>query len=897
MTPSTAGAADAASEDAVVAAFERWFEAIDSGRSPSFDEAAQGDPAVAKALEGLLSRNGAVVDRLVAAPAPDAPSRPRPERLGDFRILSLIGEGAGGAVYLARQESLDRLAAVKVLGDGVAASPEARARFRREAELAAQISHHHVAPVYAVGEEGGRAYIAMKWLTGPPLDALATPVPPREVARIGAAVARALHEAHLAGIVHRDVKPANILLDAGSPTVVDFGLARAADDPRLTRGDVVPGTLLYVAPELLGGERRDADARSDVYSLGATLYELAVGAPPFVGESPSATVAKILGGRPRPPTEIGARDLEVVLLRALDRDPARRFPDAAAFADDLERFLRDEPVRSRRASALERAWRAARRRPRVAAAAALSLATALGAAGLVADERRRDALELERDLVAADRAWSEGRLDGARTLAEKHVDAPRARALLAALDAERRLAEGLDRLQDHVGVRTLAALAAHERAFEDLARGPVRTPRIARMAAATAAYFRGDRASAEAHAAAAESLPAPDGGPGYDVDVLRAVLDRRAPPPAPARFDRPSDAVTAAIVIQRSDRPDDEREAVLAAAAAAAPFDPRQKFASAWEPVRRGRPAEAEARLKACLDASTIRRLSTRSLAWVRLVLGDLDGADAALALARDGGADVHVELLAVELKRRRGDVDGARRDLERLLRGPGGADADVLLKAVDHAAAERRFDDAEAWVARAETAVQHPWERERCAVARLMLAAARAATSPGPDPAGLAALEAAAARLADEAKHDAHRARARWATAFARRAAGDSAAAYDALRDAIRLAPTDPAPQLSLACWRFDDAEDGRVADADAAYAEAIRAADAAAAEGRHSAVASEADVSLALRVGAFARMRAGDASGARAAVERWTARFAATADPAERDQVDRLRLELVDE
>jgi serine/threonine protein kinase len=357
-----------------------------------------------------------------------------PDRLGDFQIVRELGRGGMGVVYEAVQESLGRRVALKVLASHAQLDPERRERFVREAKAAARLHHTNIVPVFGVGEQDGLPYYVMQLIPGHGLNSLVTrwkdlvqvetreharrgdstvvangqskrkseakpPKPPPAngpapedwnlVASIGAQTAHALHYAHQKGVLHRDVKPANLLLDdRGEVWIVDFGLAKLANHCGLTVTGHIVGTLHYLAPECLHGK---ADARSDVYGLGATLYELLTLAAPFDAESPAQIMRMIADAKSVPPRRLNPhipRDLETIVLKAIDRDPSRRYSSARAMAEDLEAFLDDRPIRARRESAPERAWRWARRNPAVASLscctfAALLLAAALGWNGYV----------------------------------------------------------------------------------------------------------------------------------------------------------------------------------------------------------------------------------------------------------------------------------------------------------------------------------------------------------------------------------------------------------------------------------------------------------------------------------------------------------------------------------
>jgi serine/threonine-protein kinase len=291
-----------------------------------------------------------------AAPMRDTPSGvlELPCRFGEYELLQEIGRGGMGVVYRARQQSLQRDVAVKMILRAQLASGAERERFQAEAQAAAKLEHPAIVPVYEVGEIDGRPYFTMKHVRGTTLAAKLAegPLPPRDAARILRQVARGVHFAHERGILHRDLKPSNILLDEqGNAHVTDFGLAKqTTDSPTLTKTGAVLGTPAYMAPEQAAGARGQVTPASDVYSLGVVLYSMLTGRPPFQAASPVDTLLMVLEQDPVPPRVINPKadaDLEMIALRCLQKPIDLRYPSAAALADDLNAYLNTESISAR----------------------------------------------------------------------------------------------------------------------------------------------------------------------------------------------------------------------------------------------------------------------------------------------------------------------------------------------------------------------------------------------------------------------------------------------------------------------------------------------------------------------------------------------------------------------
>jgi serine/threonine protein kinase len=417
-----------------------------------------------------------------------------PRRLGDFEIVREVGRGGMGVVYEARQLSLNRQVALKVLSSGLGLSPRAVDRFRREAEAAARLHHSNIVPVYATGEQDGSHFYAMELIAGPSLDHVlrdmrqtqrrgtpsndkSDPLSPEaaqtapyvgdsstsasvvsssslgsghgyfdQVAQRIAEVADALDYAHRQGVIHRDVKPSNLLLSPeGRLSINDFGLARLLEQPGMTITGEFVGTPAYMSPEQIAAGRVPLDHRTDIYSLGATLYELLTLQPPFSGQRRDQVLAQIMQKDPVAPRRLNRSvpiDLETICLKALDKDPDRRYQTAGQMAEDLRRFVNRFAISAKRAGPLERLVKWVRRHPALTASLALAL-LAVAAAGVFAwqahlaearriadavrhedelrQERQRNAIEkavlaaMSGDFEGAENAIAEAELHGAST--------------------------------------------------------------------------------------------------------------------------------------------------------------------------------------------------------------------------------------------------------------------------------------------------------------------------------------------------------------------------------------------------------------------------------------------------------------------------------------------------
>src|SRR5262245_27653432 len=345
---------------------------------------------------------------------------------GDYELLEEIARGGMGVVYKARQVSLNRTVALKMIKGGQLASAAEMQRFQTEAEAAAHLDHPHIVPVYDVGEYQGQQYFSMRLVEGADLGrSLHRFVhDPHAAARIVASVARAVHYAHQRGILHRDLKPANILLDQqGQPHVTDFGLAKRLEgDTSQTQSGAILGTPSYTAPEQAAGRIKQITTSTDVYGLGAILYELLTGQPPFRADTPLETLRQVVEREPVRPGMLNPgtpRDLETICLKCLKKEPTRRYSSAEALALDLDHWLAGEPIQARPAGTWERLGKWARRRPATAALLAVSTVAAAALVSIILFSNAR--LQRERNYAVE----QEGKADWLRLQAEERERAVR----------------------------------------------------------------------------------------------------------------------------------------------------------------------------------------------------------------------------------------------------------------------------------------------------------------------------------------------------------------------------------------------------------------------------------------------------------------------------------------
>lgn len=326
------------------------------------------------------------------APSPSPSARSLPESpircFGDYELISEIARGGMGVVYKARQIRLNRTVALKMVLDGALADDAAVRRFHAEARAAASLQHTNIVAIHEIGEHAGRHYFSMDYIEGQSLARVigGTPLPAERAAGYLATIAETVHYAHTRGVLHRDLKPSNILIDArGQPHITDFGLAKQVNgDSSLTMSNIVMGSPAYMSPEQLRGQNREVDARSDVYALGATLYEMATGRVPFLPVTPMEALRQVEEDEPLPPGLLNPAlpaDLETICLKCLEKEPRKRYASAQDLAADLRRFLNREPILARAVGPWEKAVKWAKRRPAAAGLVGVCVLAVLGLSG------------------------------------------------------------------------------------------------------------------------------------------------------------------------------------------------------------------------------------------------------------------------------------------------------------------------------------------------------------------------------------------------------------------------------------------------------------------------------------------------------------------------------------
>jgi tetratricopeptide (TPR) repeat protein/predicted Ser/Thr protein kinase len=708
------------SEDRALNAFLRqYLEDRAGGRALSVGEYQARFPGHDRLIADYFARDGA------------APGDGRASRIGRFEVVREIGRGGQGVVYLAEDPDLGRPVAIKVLTGLGGLTPDRVARFLREAEVASRLDHPGIATVHEIGTDAGVPYLVMRYLEGRTLAAAAADLGPGEAVKLAASVARGLHAAHEAGIVHRDIKPGNVFVTGdGQPVILDFGLAHDSSDDAatLTRSGDFFGTPAYMSPEQVAGGRILPDRRTDVWSLGATLYECVTGRRPFDGPTRERLYRAIITEEPASVRRINpalSRDLDAILETALQKDPDRRYRTAAAMADDLEALAAGRPVAARRLGPLGRATRWARREPAkasllVAVMIALPVIATLLAlhvsnrAGVEAARR----LELQRakdeklaratDDVAARRypeavrgfeeiaAMEGGSVEAAAGAATAHLLAGRPSEALASLDAHRR---SLGALRADSLIRALALRKLGRGAEADAvisAAPPAREPvdhyvegvrlleagDAARGAQAAAAY-RGALRHFEA-AIALSSTPRPVLYQGA------AHAAHRLPDPAAAsaisealrrHWPRSPSALRWAGIARSTS----EKEAGLALVEEAIVLEPAYADAHHTRAVmlhQLGRFADAVAAQREVLRLAPHHKTAHHELGSALWELGEKEEAEAACreALSRDPSNAGAWFLLGAALKAR-GDRAGARDAWQKAITAdPGFADPHVKI-------------------------------------------------------------------------------------------------------------------------------------------------------------------------------------------------------------------------
>ena len=410
-----------------------------AGEAPGLGDYQLRFPHLAAELELQFAMDRALGADLLAPPTavagaqtPPGPRLPEPTGLPSvpgYEILAELGRGGMGVVYQAWQTSLGRLVALKMVLSGAHAGPEGLTRFRNEVEAVGRLQHPNIVQIHEVGAHDARPYFALEYVEGGSLERelAGTPQPPREAAGLVEILARAMAYAHQKGVVHRDLKPANILLSfirrsqsgghaphaerrlkESVPKITDFGLAKVQVGARIatTKSGAILGTPSYMAPEQARGKGREIGPAADIYALGAILYELLTGRPPFKGGTLEETLLQVLSEDPVPPSRLRPgtpRDLETVALKCLEKEPVKRYPGALDLAEDLRRFLAGEPTAARPVGQAGRLWRWCRRRPAVACLLGLLAAVVVGAlVGLTALWRRAETRRAETEVANAE---------------------------------------------------------------------------------------------------------------------------------------------------------------------------------------------------------------------------------------------------------------------------------------------------------------------------------------------------------------------------------------------------------------------------------------------------------------------------------------------------------------
>ncbi|MCY2959770.1 MAG: serine/threonine-protein kinase [Planctomycetota bacterium] len=401
-------------------AVDAYVDLLLRGSAPSLGEYVELHPELGPAERTRLEKLARTLGR---GPATAATVGALPfETLGPYRLIARLGAGGMGIVYEAEDVRLGRRVALKVVRPELAGSADTIARFEREARAVAKLRHPSIVTVYEAGSDHGVPYLAMEFVRGSSLDEIYAEArrahgrtPTKDLLRWTRDTARALAAAHAAGIVHRDVKPSNVrITPEGQALLLDFGLALDPDSASISRSGQLHGTLYYVSPEQVAGNATRVDARTDVWSLGVMLYEGLTGRVPFEGQHSQEILYRILSSEPVAPRALApelSRDLETVVLTALEKDRERRYASAAAFADDLDALLEGRPIHARPSGVITKAWKWSRRRPAHATAAVLAFALVVGGPALYAlvQQRNAQALGAEKRVAVEQRELAEAR--------------------------------------------------------------------------------------------------------------------------------------------------------------------------------------------------------------------------------------------------------------------------------------------------------------------------------------------------------------------------------------------------------------------------------------------------------------------------------------------------------
>ncbi len=825
-------------DDIVEDILGRWFDLQLAGEAPDLDELCAEAPHLRERVRGLLERQQELI-----GPAPaESQERDRPsgrpavgplpmDRLGGFELKSRIGSGGMGDVYLAREVELDRIVALKVLRREFCDDPLRRLRFRREAQLTAALDHPDIVPIYGTGEDAGHVFLVMKHLPGTTLDR-AIGLAPRRLARIGARVAHALHAAHEVGIVHRDVKPGNVQVDgldadgrSDDVWVLDFGLARGRVDLTLTTEGQAPGTMAYMPPEQLRGDSSGVDPRCDIYSLGATLYQCIAGRPPFDGDRPEQIVRRALLHEPAP-LELAPvdRDLATIIMRALEKDPGRRFASAAEFAADLERYVAGEPIHSRPPSTLTRFVKLARRHRVVASALAAALLVAVVLVPQLVANAWQRAAELDRRFEFVETTLAGGLPAVAfGRLLELESSAAAEDARFGALQSEARATLARDALLDRILLDavhfTVPADGEFVAAMADLPDN-VRGQELTAVALAFLEYGQGNlgRATEElGRLAGTGAMP-------RFVAVFEALLGGRDPVAAIANTDVGAmpveDHVFAAAVLRNADASSGAMEAEIRAAFELDPASPRARLMVAVWHIVQGEAARARETLLMLWDDRRPRpelHCEIASLALIdyetRLAAEQIERAESALlATGRRPAQNAPLARVRIRLHTKRGEFDQAVALLAATRERLGddewlhGCDVEIALGQEDWGAARQR-------ALRMAAVAKAPWNRRRAEAVLLQIAVAT--WGEAPDEESGRALVERARDLADSADKAGHR----WAGAIAQLAIFDVGK-----KMAGELLVADPAEALRweheywralLAAFEFDDGNAGATIEA----------------------------------------------------------------------------------